>query len=145
MNTNKKNGEMLDRGPAVCDITAIMGAFMKKKRYSSKGALWFHLDKRMPYSELKSILTRLERDGIVRISNGKVSLCKLPELTTVKMGRQSEVLEDPAKRFGPLLVYYKANGRQRITSSTANLEYMNALRTLFRQKGAAAAVDKGAS
>ena len=131
--------------PTISGMTAVLGAFTEKRRYSSKGALWSHLGKRMPYSELKSILTRLERDGIVRISNGKVSLCKLPELTTVKMGRQSEVLEDPAKRFGPLLVYYKANGRQRITSSTADLEYMNAIRKLFRQKGTAAASDNGAS
>ena len=51
----------------------------------------------MPYSDLKAVLKRLERDGVVRISKGKVSIRELPELTKVKLGQKAELLDDPTK------------------------------------------------
>ncbi len=126
------NREESGKRQTVSDMAAVLGAFMNKRSYASKGALWFYIGKRMPYSEFKSILKRLERNGIVRISKGRVSICE-SELARVKMGQQSEILDDPAKILGPLLVYYKRNGKHHIASSTVNLKYMEAMRALFKQ------------
>lgn len=123
------------KGPAVSDITTVLGAFHKKKSYASKGALWFHLGKKMPYFSLKAVLKRLERDGVLQISKGKVSIRELPELTKVKLGQKPEVLEDPTKGYGPLLVYYKTKGEHHITSTTTDLKYMKVMRDKFQNKG----------
>jgi hypothetical protein len=122
------------KGPAVSDITTVLGAFRKNRSYASRGALWFYLGKKMPYPDLKAVLKRLERDGVVRISKGKVTLREMPELTKVKIGQKLEPIEDPTNVFGPLLVYYKQNGEHRITSTTTDLKYMKAMREVFREK-----------
>ena len=77
------------KGSAVSDITTVLGAFHKKRSYASKGALWFHLGKKMPYSSLKAVLKRLERDGVLRISKGKVSIRELPELNKGEVGTEA--------------------------------------------------------
>jgi hypothetical protein len=123
------------KGPAVSDITTVLGAFRKKRSYASKGALWFHLGRKMPYDTLKNVLKRLERDGVLQISSGKVSIRELPELTKVTLGQKPEVLEDPTKGYGPLLVYYKTKGEHHITSTTTDLKYMKAMRDKFQNKG----------
>ncbi len=74
MEMNGDAWKRVGKGPAVSDITTVLGAFHKKKSYTSKGALWFHLGKKMPYSSLKTVLKRLERDGVLQISSGKVSI-----------------------------------------------------------------------
>jgi hypothetical protein len=131
------NTDKTGKWSTVNDITTVLGAFRNNRSFASRGALWFHLGKKMPYPSLKAVLKRLEKDGVVRISKGKVSIRELPQLTKVKLGQKPEALEDPTRGYGPLLIYYKKNGLHHITSSTADMKYMKAMREAFRQNNEA--------
>lgn len=119
--------------PSTGDVSVVLGAFLKRRSFRSRSALWFHLGRRMPYGDLKAVLELLEREGVVHTSKGKISIRELPQLAKVRMGQKTEAIEDPAQEYGPLLVYYKKGPEQHITSSTADIEFMKALRARFRK------------